>query len=168
MLSAEQIKALLHLKPHPVEGGYFAETYRSDIYIEREALPARYEGGRSAATAIYYLLTPDSFSALHRLKTDEVFHFYAGDPVEMLQLFPDGKGRILTLGNDIERGMQPQVIVPHGVWQGSRLVAGGEFAHLGTTMSPGFDFADYETGQRESLLNSYPEFKDLITALTRC
>ena len=148
MPTAEQIRSLLHLGPHPREGGYFVETYRSDVYIAGDMLPARYESGRSLATAIYYLLTPDTFSALHRLKTDEIFHFYVGDPVEMLQLWPDGKGRVLTMGHDILDGMQPQVLVPQGIWQGTRLVPGGKFTLLGTTISPGFEFADYESGQR--------------------
>ena len=167
MSTADQIKSLLNLKPHPKEGGYFVETYRSSEHITKDALPARYKGDRSLATAIYYLLTPDTFSAMHRLQTDEVFHFYAGDPVEMLQLWPDDSGRVITLGPDILNGMHPQVIVPKGVWQGARLIRRGRFALLGTTISPGFEFADYKPGHRELLVKSYPEFRDLIIALTR-
>jgi len=167
MSTADQIKSLLNLKPHPKEGGYFVETYRSSEHITKDALPARYKGDRSLATAIYYLLTPDTFSTMHRLQTDEVFHFYTGDPVEMLQLRPDGSGRVITLGPDILNGMHPQAIVPKGVWQGVRLIPGGRFALLGTTMSPGFEFVDYESGHRELLVESYPEFRDLIIALTK-
>jgi predicted cupin superfamily sugar epimerase len=167
MITTDQIKHLLHLKPHPKEGGYFVETYRSTEYIPEGALPKRYQGVRSYATAIYYLLTPETFSAMHRLQSDEIFHFYLGDPVEMLQLLPDGSGRVLILGPDILNGMQPQVIVPRGVWQGSKLLHGGTFALLGTTASPGFEFADYESAQRDVLVESYPKFRDLIITLTK-
>ena len=167
MITADQIKSLLSLKPHPEEGGYFVEAYRSDERFAQTALPARYKGGRSFGTCIYYLLTPDTFSAMHRLASDEIFHFYLGDPVEMLQLFPDGSGKILTLGPDILNGMHPQVVVPRGVWQGSRLIPGGRLALLGCTVAPGFDYADYENAERETLLVSYPEFGELIVALTR-
>jgi len=166
MAIVDQIKSLLNLRLHPEEGGYYVETYRSDERIPTEALPDRYDGPRSFITAIYYLLTPDTFSAMHRLSTDEIFHFYVGDPIEMMQLFPDGSGRVLTLGSEILKGMSPQVVVPKGVWQGSRLLPGGRFALLGTTVSPGFECSDYESGYRDVLVKSYPKFRDLIVALT--
>ena len=97
MLTADQIKVLFNLKPHPEEGGYFVETYRSSETISEKALTSRYKGVRSFGTAIYYLLTPETISAMHRLQSDEIFHFYLGDPVEMLQLWPDGSGRVLIL-----------------------------------------------------------------------
>jgi len=160
MLDADGVISLLDLRPHPMEGGDFRETWRS---------PVNGDGGgsRSAGTAIYYLVTPHSFSALHRLTVDEVFHFYVGDPVEMLQLSPDGEGRILWLGTDLEAGMRPQAVVPAGVWQGSRLAQGGRFALLGTTMAPGFDVGDYEAGDRAKLLREYPRFQEWIEELTR-
>ena len=167
MLTADQIITLLNLKPHPEEGGYFVETYRSTETLSEKALPSRYKGVRLFGTAIYYLLTPETFSAMHRLPSDEIFHFYIGDPVEMLQLWPDGSIRVLILGSDILNGMQPQVVVPRGVWQGAKLLKDGKFALLGTTVSPGFEFADYESGQRDDLVKSYPKFRELITALTR-
>ena len=167
MISAEEIKVLLHLKPTPGEGGYFVETYRSPEYIPEETLPRRYKSGRTYSTAIYYLLTPKTFSAMHRLQSDEIFHFYLGDPVEMLQLWPDGSGRILVLGSDLLKGMQPQIVVPKGVWQGTRLLWGGEYALLGTTVAPGFEFADFESGNRNVLIKSFPQFKDLIISLTK-
>ena len=167
MLTADKITTLFNLKPHPEEGGYFVETYRSSETLSEKALPSRYKDVRSFGKAIYYLLTPETFSAIHRLRSDEVFHFYLGDPVEMLQLWPDGSGRILILGSDILNGMEPQVIVPRGVWQGARLIKDGKFALLGTTVSPGFEFADYESGQRDQLVNFYPQFQELITALTK-
>lgn len=167
MLTAEAVIARLKLVPHPREGGYFRETYRSPLRIAAGALPAEYAGERSASTAIYYVLTPNTFSEIHRLATDEVFHFYLGDPVEMLQLAPDGRGAVVRLGSDLAAGDLPQVVVPAGVWQGSRLVSGGRFALLGTTVAPGFDFADYTHGQRDNLLADFPDFAELIRALTR-
>lgn len=167
MVAAHQIITLLNPTPHPEEGGYFIETYRSSETVSDEALPIRYRGLRSLGTAIYYLLTPETFSAMHRLQSDEIFHFYLGDPVEMLQLFPDGSGKTIMIGSDIFKGMQPQVIVPRGVWQGTRLTQEGRFALLGTTVSPGFDSADYESGRKDELLRSYPQFQDLIIALTK-
>jgi predicted cupin superfamily sugar epimerase len=156
VLTPAQLITALDLKPLPLEGGYFRETYRS---------PLRWNG-KSASTAIYYLLTPDTFSALHRLPTDEVFHFYLGDPVEMLQLGPSG-GRTITLGTDVLGGQCPQAVVPAGVWQGSVLRPGGAFALLGTTMAPGFDFADYEAGERGQLTAAFPEFAEWIERLMR-
>ncbi len=162
MPSLEDLVWQLDLKPHPVEGGWFVETYRSD-----ESFTSAAGVRRSLSTAIYYLLTPDSVSALHRLRGDEIFHFYLGDPVEMLQLRPDGGGRIITIGTDFGAGMRPQVVVPAGVWQGSRLAPGGRFALLGTTMAPGFDPTDYERPDAERLLASYPDFTEMIRELAR-
>jgi len=104
---------------------------------------------------------------MHRLQSDEIFHFYIRDPVEMLQLFPDGSGKLFILGSDILNGMLPQVVVPQGIWQGTRLLRGGKFALLGTTVSPGFELADYEFGRRDELVKSYPKFRELIIALTK-
>lgn len=167
MNTAEEIIALLKMQPLPGEGGFFVETYRSKGMVDGNALTPLYSGNRSFGTAIYYLLTPDTFSAIHRLPGDEIFHFYLGDPVEMLQLGSDGSGERIIIGTDIESGMRPQVIVPGNVWQGSRLRPGGKFALMGTTMAPGFEFADYTPGFREPLLRLCPEFSELISALTR-
>jgi predicted cupin superfamily sugar epimerase len=166
-MTAEEIKRLLHLEAHPCEGGYFRQTWKSEERIPLASLPSRYLGERAAGTAIYYLLEPSTFSEMHKLISDEVFHFYLGDPVEMLQLWPDGSSRVVTLGNDLAAGLLPQLVVPKGVWQGSRLVAGGSVALLGCTVSPGFDYADYETGKREELLREYPQAAAMIEALTR-
>lgn len=164
MPSAEELIALLQLRPHPKEGGYFRETYRADEGVT--VPPARYVGPRCFGTAIFYLLTPNTFSAMHRLGSDEIFHFYLGDPVCMLQLDADGTGRTVTLGSDIVQGQEIQVVVPRGVWQGSFLAAGGAFALLGCTVAPGFEYADYETGDRLALVEQYPKFADLIRQLT--
>jgi predicted cupin superfamily sugar epimerase len=165
-VDVEGVKRSLGLVPHPREGGWFVETYRAEESIAA-ALPSRYGGARALATAIYYLLTPDGVSRMHRLRSDEVFHFYLGDPVEMLQLAPDGSGRVVVLGTDLARGMRPQVVVPRGVWQGSRLAPGGRFALLGTTVAPGFDDADFEIGVRADLVRAYPAWAATIEALTR-
>ena len=167
MLKPETIISALGMKPLPREGGYFVETYRSQENLPGGAPPEGAGGPRSLATAIYYLLTPDTFSAMHRLRSDEVYHFYLGGPVEMLNLHPGGDVRTITLGPDLAGGMKQQVVVPKGVWQGSRLVHGGRYALLGTTMAPGFDPQDYEHAKREDLIESFPEASDLITALTR-
>ena len=164
--SAEELIRLLSLSPLRGEGGFFRETHRSDLALPSGALPSGYRGPRPAVTAIYYLLGPGTHSAMHRLRGDEIFHFYLGDPVEMLQLSPDGTGRLITIGTAIERGAQPQVVVPAGVWQGSRLAAGGRFALMGTTVAPGFDFSDFELGEREALVRGYPAHAEMITALT--
>ena len=165
-MTAEEIIAWLKLKPHPKEGGFFSETWRAGETIPANVLPSRYSGPRAFGTCIYYLLTPATFSAMHRLQSDEIFHFYLGDPVEILQLWPDGTGKTVMLGPDLRAGMQPQVIVPRGIWQGSRLIAGGSFALLGCTVAPGFDYADYEHGQRSDLIRSHPQFREKIVALT--
>lgn len=166
-LSAARIREILNLEPHPIEGGYFVRTYASSHQLPENALPPGYSGPRHIGTAIYYLLTPETFSALHRLPGDEIFHFYLGDPVELLELRPDGTSARILLGHDLPAGMRPQHVVPAGIWQGSRLVSGGEYALLGTTMAPGFDYADYETARPDELIAHYPAASELIRALTR-
>jgi predicted cupin superfamily sugar epimerase len=162
MLTPDEIRKRLGLQPLPAEGGDFRETYRSTLPLHTPA-----GGERSAATAIYFLLAPGVFSALHRLSGDEIFHFYLGDPVEMLQLWPDGSFRTVVIGSDVAAGMEPQLVVPGGVWQGCRLRDGGHLALMGTTMSPGFDPADFEPGVRASLLSEFPGARDAIMKLTR-
>ena len=165
MVSVDYLIKRFGLEPLPGEGGYFAQTYKSSESIPKSALPERYDSARALGTAIYYLLTPDTFSALHRLPTDEIFHFYLGDPVIMLQLFADGKSRTVTLGQNIVEDQQLQLVVPRGTWQGSYLDYGGRYALLGTTMAPGFEFSDLELGDREGLIASYPERKKMIERL---
>lgn len=167
MLSAQQIIELYNLKPLSEEGGFFTETYRSTEMLGKKSLPACYSREKSCGTAIFYLLTPDTCSALHRLPTDEIYHFYLGDPVVMPQLFPDGDSRIIRLGQNLTRGEQVQAVVPRGVWQGAVLDEGGHFALMGTTMAPGFDFDDFQPGEREQLVKLYPAMRDLIIRLTK-
>jgi predicted cupin superfamily sugar epimerase len=136
-LSAEDIIRILKLEPLEMEGGYFCQSYRCTETIPLEALPSRYKTPKVFGSAIYYLLTPDQRSAMHRLPTDEIFHFYLGDPVTQLQLHPDGSSDVITIGADITAGHRPQVVVPGFTWQGALLRPGGRFALMGTTMAPG-------------------------------
>jgi uncharacterized protein len=167
-MTAEDVKKLLGLVPHPREGGWYVRTYEAAETIAAEAFgDGRYPSARRTGTAIYYLLEPDTFSEMHRLKSDEVSHFYAGDAIEMLQLMGDGRGRTVVIGNDLAAGQRPQVVVGRNVWQGSRLVAGGKWALLGCTVSPGFEFEDYDAGDRALLSEGWPEFAVMIASLTR-
>ena len=166
-MTAGQIIEFFEMKPLAREGGYFVETYRAAEKIKKAALPINLSSDRNIATAILYLLTPDTFSALHRLKSDEIFHFYLGDPVTMLQLHPDGTAEIITLGKDIINGQKVQVVVPKNTWQGAFINPGGDFALMGCTVAPGFDPDDYRQADRCELLKQYPSRKDLIIKLTR-
>lgn len=165
-MTPDEIKRILHLIPHP-EGGSYIQSYKAAERVPTGVLGNRYDGPRASSTAIYYLLEPGTFSEMHRLRSDEIFHFYLGDAIEMLQLWPDGSSRVVQLGPDLAGGQRPQVIVPRNVWQGSRLIAGGHFALLGCTVAPGFEFADYESGRRDDLSAAYPEQRDMIDVLTR-
>ncbi len=174
-MTADQIIAKLGLVPHPEEGGYFRETYRSEEQIERSALSPRYSGTRSQNTAIFYLLTENTFSKMHRLKSDEIFHFYLGEPVEML-VFPSEEeycepaasttefGRHV-LGSDLASDQALQLVIPKGCWQGARLIPGGKFALLGCTVSPGFDFEDFSTDAPATIPPAFAEHEQLFAAL---
>jgi predicted cupin superfamily sugar epimerase len=164
MTTADRLIAALGLRPLPREGGWYRETHRSPLMLPASALPPPFAGGRPTSTAIYYLLTPDNWSALHRLPADEVYHFYLGDPVELL-LLALGGGDVVTLGPDVLGGQRPQAVVPAGVWQGSALRPGGAFALLGTTVAPGFDFADYEAADPAALAAAFPAFANHIARL---
>jgi predicted cupin superfamily sugar epimerase len=167
-LTAEQVIELLRLEPLPVEGGYYRVTFRADETLDAATLPGRYGGPRAYGGAIYFFLHGDNFSALHRLVTDEIYHFYLGQPVEMLLLSPDGHDEVVRLGTDLAAGERVQMVVPRGVWQGSRPVNGSDgFALLGTTMAPAYEQADFELGDRAALIAAYPQRAELIRALTR-
>jgi predicted cupin superfamily sugar epimerase len=166
MLTAADVKRLLKLEPLGIEGGFFAETFRARETLAAGALPGL-DAPRQLASAIYYLLEPGTFSALHRLRSTEIYHFYLGDPVEMLLLGPGEGGCVVRLGSDLAAGLWPQIPVPAGTWQGSQLAAGGQWALLGTTMAPGYDPADFELGQRADLIARWPGQRAMIEALTR-
>ena len=164
-MTANEIKTLLKLEPHPVEGGYFRRTYTSTLTVEVERGAKAVT--RAMGTAIYYLLEPGTFSEMHMLSSDELFHFYLGDPVEMLQLWPDGRREVVVLGPDLAAEQHVQLLVPAGVWQGTRLIGDGKVALLGCSVVPGFDFADYTSGSYAELTAAWPEEADRIRHLSR-
>lgn len=160
-MDSDAIKKLLRLEPHPIEGGYYRQTYASPLTLKSE------RGVRAHSTAIYYLLEAGTFSEMHVLDSDEIFHFYLGDPVEMVQLFPDGTSRVFTMGTDLAEGQTVQLLVPAGVWQGMRLLEDGQVALLGCTVTPGFNYADYHNAKYAELAARWPEQAERIRALTR-
>ena len=169
----------LQLSPHP-EGGYYRQTYRSDLTIARAGLPPAFPGDRQASTAIYFLLEGKNFSAFHRLRSDEVWHFYAGAPLVVHVISPSGDYSIISLGADPDAGQVLQAVVPAGCWFASHVV---ENAHppaksagrvgqpswslVGCTVSPGFEFEDFELAEREQLANKFPCQRQIIERLTR-
>lgn len=159
MITAKEVIQKLDLKPLPEEGGFFKEMYRSEAFDSSR--------DRHFSTAIYYMVSEKSFSALHKVKSDEIFHFYSGDPVEMIQIYPDGNLKRFTLGPDIFSGHQPQILVPHGVWQALRLKPGGQWCLMGATVSPGFEFEDFEVGIREKMIKDFPQHREEIVRYTR-
>jgi predicted cupin superfamily sugar epimerase len=161
MMTTADLMQLLKLEPHPIEGGYFRQTYISAGTVD---LP---RGVRAQGTTIYYLLEAGAFSEMHVLDSDEIFHFYLGDPVEMLQLRPDGCSAVFTLGQDLMAGQHVQLVVPAGIWQGTRLVGDGKMALLGCTVTPGFDYADYRNATAEELIAKWPHEAERIRARTR-
>jgi uncharacterized protein len=151
--SAEEVIQSLGLVPLPGEGGFFRETYRSPISLDKS---------RSIGTAIYFLITPTSYSLLHRLKSDEMYHFYAGDPVELVLVSPEGQIEMRILGDPTLPGRVCQHVVPAGWWQGSRLQTGGSWGLLGTTVWPGFDLADFELALPDDSRFSSPILRSLL------
>jgi uncharacterized protein len=156
----------LGLKPHP-EGGYYRQTYRSSLSIAREALPCQFTGPRLASTAIYFLLEHDNFSAFHRLRSDELWHFYVGSPLAVHVIGPDGDYSELVLGGNPEAGEAFQGMVKAGCWFASCLRDRQPFALAGCTVAPGFDFEDFELGERSNLISRYPQHRTLIERFTR-
>ena len=155
----------LGLSPHP-EGGYFKEVYRSPEMSEPAGLPERYGEPRALGTSIYFLLRSEDVSKLHRLRSDEIWHFYAGTPLTLHILTPDGNYRTDLLGNDPGRGENLQVCVNRFHWFGATVNREESYSLVGCTMAPGFDFDDFELGEREELLSRYPEHEELISRLT--
>jgi len=166
--SAETLIRDLDLEPLPWEGGYYRETWRSEVMIPEPALGAGYSGPRVAGTSIYYMLTPDTLSKMHRLPSPETFHFYKGDVVEMLLLHPDGTDQVITFGQDLGAGQHLQFTILGNTWMGGRLAAGHRYGYalMGTTVAPGFDFDDLEMGGTAALITEYPDAADMIRALT--
>ncbi|HPQ42571.1 MAG TPA: cupin domain-containing protein, partial [bacterium] len=167
-LKPDRIIRTLDLKHLPEEDGLFNEAYRSEDTLPADALPKRYSGTRRIATSIYYMLTPGMVSRMHRVASDEIFHLLAGGPVRMLQLgHQTGEGREMVLGMNLEAGQRPMTIVPAGIWQGMALMPGAAFALFGCTVAPGFEFDDFELGHRDTLIQDWPAFADIITQMTQ-
>jgi uncharacterized protein len=162
----DQLIEVLSLERHP-EGGFFRQTYRSTGEIPHHSLPADYSGDRAFSTAIYFLLSGDDFSAFHRILSDEVWHFYAGTSIAINMIYPDGRIEIIQLGPDYASGEVFQAVIPGGCWFAALLVDPDSYALVGCTVSPGFDFVDFELGERQSLIDAYPQHADVITRLTR-
>jgi hypothetical protein len=164
-MNARALIERLHLQPHP-EGGWFRETYRAAEGIAAAALPPRFGGDRSVSTAIYFLLEAGQCSHLHRIRSDEVWHFYAGDPLIVVEIDPAGRLKTTRLGGDLAAGEVYQHVVPAGVWFGAAPAENGRFALVGCTVAPGFDFADFELAERAALLAEYPGHREWILRLT--
>jgi hypothetical protein len=160
-MTAADLVRKLNLQPHP-EGGYFRETYRAAESIGSDALPRRFSGTRSISTAIYFLLEAGQCSHLHRIRSDEVWHFHAGDPLDIVEIDAAGSLKTTRLGSDLLF----QHVVPAGVWFGATPAPGGRFALVGCTVAPGFDFADFELADQAKLLAEYPRHQDWIRRLT--
>lgn len=167
MMTANDFIQQLQLAPHP-EGGYYREMYRSTDMIEGECLHHRFCGGsRSVSTAIYFLMEAGCFSAFHRIKSDEIWHHYEGEGMEVVVIHPQGAMEVLRLGKDMAKGEQPLQVVPAGCWFAARVASSVGFALVGCTVAPGFDFADFEMADRDALVAAFPQHRSTIVALTR-
>jgi len=156
----------LQLNPHP-EGGYYKEVYRSDEIIEAVHLPVRYKSSRAFSTSIFFLLKNDQVSMFHKLKSDEIWHFYDGCGVKIYVIEKNGIKREVLLGNKLEQGELPQVIINKNSWFGAELLNKSSFCLIGCTVSPGFEFKDFELGEREKLLKLFPQHENIIKKLTK-
>ena len=154
------------LQPHP-EGGFYRETYRSEEGISKDTLPERFGGDRSFCTGIYFLLPANTFSAFHRIKSDEMWHFYAGGTLEILVIHPDQTLETILLGANPENGEVFQAVVPANCWFASRPAEGSDYALVGCTVAPGFDFTDFELARGSELSAAFPQHAETILALTR-
>jgi uncharacterized protein len=157
----------LRLEPLPEEGGMYREIYRSDERIPAAALPSRFGGDRCFSTSIYYLLRYPEFSALHRLRQDEIWHFYDGDPLSVCVLGANGACHVARLGRDADAGEQLQLVLRSGEIFGASVTGPGCYALIGCTVAPGFEFEDFELLGRQALLAAYPAHRDLILRFTR-
>ena len=154
------------LEPHP-EGGYFRETYRSEGLISNAKPGWEFSSERNFSTCIYFLLTSDSFSAFHRIKQDEIWHFYEGSPIRLYMIAPDSNASQAIIGSNFEEGQVPQFVVPKGVYFAAEVAAENAYSLVGCTVAPGFDFEDFELPSRQTLLERFPEHQGLITQFTR-
>lgn len=156
----------LRLIPHP-EGGYYREVYRSNEILKNENLPSRYNGDRCFGTSIYYLIDGDNFSSFHKLKSDEIWHFYAGSPLILHIIYPNGNYSEIKLGNDVLKDEKFQITVPLNSWFAAETSDKNSFSLVGANVSPGFEFDDFELAKREDLVLEYPNLTGIINKLTR-
>lgn len=163
---AKDIIAHYQMQPHP-EGGYYKETYRATETIGHNTLPQRFGGERHFSTAIYFLLEQGNFSAFHRIKSDECWHFYTGGTLLIYVIDKKANLKIITLGNDVLKGETFQYVVPAGCWFASVPAPGTTFSFVGCTVAPGFDFDDFELAERNKLIEEYPQHAGVIEKLTR-
>jgi predicted cupin superfamily sugar epimerase len=166
MQRSDQLIQQFNLEPHP-EGGWYKQTYKSNEETVADALPKRFTGSRAFSTAIYFLLEQGNFSAFHRIKSDECWHFYAGDPLLIYIIRQKGELEIISLGNDFEKGQSFQYVVPANCWFASRPAPGSGYCFVGCTVSPGFEFADFELADPNALVRMYPQHKVIINELCR-
>ncbi len=162
--SAYWIKKL-SLQKHP-EGGYYSENYRSEEVISQKYLPSRFGGNRVFSTSIYFLLENKNFSAFHKIKSDELWHFYQGECVNIYTINENSELVIFKLGADSENGENFQVVIPRNTWFAADLCKADSYALMGCTVAPGFDFADFELAERANLLKIYPQYAEIINKLT--
>ncbi|GAA4900131.1 cupin domain-containing protein [Flaviramulus aquimarinus] len=162
----QTIISQLSLQPHP-EGGYFKETYRSAGVIDEKHLGSNFSGNRNYTTAIYFLLTSDTFSAFHRINQDEIWHFHKGSAIKLHIISDEGVYSTIIIGNDLEKGELPQYVVPKKYWFAAEVINADDYSLVGCTVSPGFDFKDFELPERASLITKFPQHKTIITKLTR-
>lgn len=165
MFDAKYWVEKLKMQSHP-EGGFFAETYRSTEKIDNNSLPKRFSGDRNFSTGIYFLLESHHFSAFHRIQSDEMWHFYAGDALNVYYIDNEGNMQIIKLGNNPENEEVFQAVVPAGVWFGSKPAVENSYSLVGCTVAPGFDFADFEMPDRHTLLQEFPQHENIIKILT--
>lgn len=156
----------LELVPHP-EGGWYRRTYESTDRLPQAALPARFTGDRPFATAIYFLLENGDFSALHRIKSDEIWNFHAGSPLQLTVLDPDGRLEARILGCCPAATASFQTVVRAGCWFGAEVLEAGSYSLVGCVVAPGFDFEDFELADRDRLLAEHPQHRTVIERLTR-
>ncbi|MEI6166484.1 MAG: cupin domain-containing protein [bacterium] len=165
MKSARYWIRRLQLIPHP-EGGFYREVYRSDEGVGGKALPARYNGPRAFSTSIYYLLRSQDVSRFHRIASDEIWHFYAGSPLTLHVIDPQGCYQAVHLGVEGHRRQQPQQVITRGDWFAATVDNPRQYTLMGCTVAPGFDFADFELADQDTLVALCPTKSSLIKRLT--
>jgi predicted cupin superfamily sugar epimerase len=166
MLRKEELIDKLQLEKHP-EGGYFKETYRSEIALPKSALPSEFTSGRNASTCIYFMLTSDEFSAFHRVNQDEAWHFYLGETITLHVVSPEGEYSQVSIGNDFSQKETPQFVVPAQHWFAAEIKTEDSFALVGCTVAPGFEFDDFKLAEPQELQQIFPQHKEIIEKLTR-